>query len=797
MHIHSLRRTALSALLAVTCSTALSAQTAYHDQSLGYHLGRSIALRSAGYKPVSLDVAGDHADQHWTAVWLPAPGVDWTGNFGMTFTEFSQWRGNLRTQGYRDDLITTAGSGSSVVYGAVMVRDGLQSRASIDAPGVTFDNSVGIWHREGWLPNSISVHGTAADPRYTIVLVENPGKIRWGYSRDKTASEYQQVFNAFVTGCRARPAFVTAGAFQRYTSIFRDDPIGSWTARHNLTKAGYESEVASLGQLGFEPLQVTCAGVGAAARYAALFRAGSAPAQNVSATGNVVPALAAIDDLMMGTGNDPGFLRDRNARAAGIAITKNGRLVFARGYTYGPSGTETVYPTSGFRVASLSKPVAAMALYHRMQRDPGITLDSKLVDMGSFGTPADPRTNDIRIHHLLDHSSGYNPDWSANTTDKWARARSELQGRMLDSDPGAVEVYSNGGYQMLSMALEGRTGRSYWDYVSNELFAPLGIQNAHMITSAPVAGDLFCQEARWGGSRQLAISNNFAQPGSPLTNDAYAVHWQSMDGSGGLVMSPIEYVRLLSGVFDESITTGILNDNTRGLLQARIEATGRTGGFDSASARNVNGRIVNSYEKGGLWRSSHTYGVYRTDGIAIAAFCTSPGAPDIDAIQAIVDAVETAGTWPTNDLFPTYGFAAFPRRSQGISQAYGIGCGGVVQSTQGLPEIGSTQTFLATGVSAGRPAQMFLGVSSTQHLGFRLPLDLGLFGASGCTLLTSPVVSVGVITDAFNRATVPIRYPNDLALVGTRFYTQFAVAVPRVNPLGTLFSGGMRTTLGR
>ncbi|MBK8978957.1 MAG: serine hydrolase [Planctomycetes bacterium] len=791
-----LLRLGVAALALVAVAPTARAQTVYHDQTLGFQLGRYVALKSAGYRLVSLDVAGDLNDQHWSAVWEPANGLDWTGAFGMSASDFAGWRIARIFEGYRDEWITSSGAGSNVVYGGYMIRDGLQAFGAQDVDEATLIANIETYEQQNYLLESVSVHGTAASPRYALVLVENPGNVSWGYRNNDTVSSFQTTFDAFVQTSHARPSIITQSEGQRYLSVFRNDSIGSWVARHGMTKAGYESQVATLAQSGYSPYQIMVAGIGSAARYAALFRSGQPAPSVVTTTGVHVTAFDAIDQLMVGSGGTTGFMQQRNAQSAAVAITKNGRLVFARAYTFGPNGTQITQPTSGFRLASLSKPIAAIATYHLDQRDAGLTVNSRLVDLVSLGTPANPAVDAIRLRHLIDHTSGYNRGWSTTVTDKLATARSEIQSQMLASYPGVTEAYSNGGYQLLTVALEARSGRAYWDYVRDNLMTPLGIQRAHLITSQPLAGDMFCQEARWGVSRRLALEPNFMLSGSPLYNSAYAVSPVAMDGSGGVVMSAVDYVRLLSGVFDPTVDTSILDTATRTALEQRIQMAGRTGGFDYSASRFVDGRTIQAYVKGGLWRSAHTYGVYRTDGVAIAAFCTSPGAPDINAIQNIVDQVANANAWPTNDLFPSYGLPSYPRRFPGSTQSFGTGCGGLTHTTNGLPEIGMEQRFVLGNGTSGRSAFLFLGLSKSSFNGLPLPLELGFVGAPGCRLYTGPVDTLATTVGTFGTASLAIDYPNVPALIGAQLHTQYAMLAPRSNPLGLLLTNGITTVIG-
>ena len=74
-------------------------------------------------------------------------------------------------------------------------------------------------------------------------------------------------------------------------------------------------------------------------------------------TGTAVPSLAPFDDLVTG------LLAKYRIPGASLALTQNGRLIYARGYGNSDAHlSQRVQPDSLFRVASLSKAITAVAV---------------------------------------------------------------------------------------------------------------------------------------------------------------------------------------------------------------------------------------------------------------------------------------------------------------------------------------------------------------------------------------------------------------------------------------------------
>jgi hypothetical protein len=114
------------------------------------------------------------------------------------------------------------------------------------------------------------VRSTATSPiRYAGIWPRTTGAWR---GRRGIASDagYQRRFNAQVTGW-ARPSYVSVSGDERYLSIFVDDDIGPWVARHGLTSAQYQAEFDRCVPLGYYPICVQAGGSGAGIRFAVLF----------------------------------------------------------------------------------------------------------------------------------------------------------------------------------------------------------------------------------------------------------------------------------------------------------------------------------------------------------------------------------------------------------------------------------------------------------------------------------------------------------------------------------------------
>ena len=277
--------------------------------------------------------------------WVAVHGVDGAGYQAF----FDKWT----AKGFAPVLVTATGTAAKAVFAAVFeqgiggpweARHGLISGPETN-PG-TFQYQNKAARAAGRILRSVAIYGTAADRRYAGVWHANPGFVKWHVHPSDTAQSYQAAFDA-ETGLpgygRAgwRPAFVTLSGDHAYCSVFRDDAVGDWSARHGLTAAAYQKEFDKQNAAGFYPICVQGGGSGDATRYAAIFaRRDVALAREWHVTGTEVPGLAGFDNLMHG------FMQRNAVRAAQLTIGKKGSIKLSRAYTWAEPGYRITQPAT-------------------------------------------------------------------------------------------------------------------------------------------------------------------------------------------------------------------------------------------------------------------------------------------------------------------------------------------------------------------------------------------------------------------------------------------------------------------
>ncbi len=123
-------------------------------------------------------------------------------------------------------------------------------------------------------------------------------------------------------------------------------------------------------------------------------------------TGVDVPELAALDQLILN------YMNSYQVGGLAVAITRDGRLVFAHGYGIADKSTgERVQPDSLFRLCSISKTFAGADIA-RLAQEGRLDLDARVFDVLDHLRPpngqwGDPRIPGITIRQLLHHTGGW------------------------------------------------------------------------------------------------------------------------------------------------------------------------------------------------------------------------------------------------------------------------------------------------------------------------------------------------------------------------------------------------------
>lgn len=285
---------------------------------------------------------------------------------------------------------------------------------------------------------------------------------------------------------------------------------------------------------------------------------------DVITSGTSHPSLKPFDDLFHK------FMTERNTPGAGVAVVKSGRLVMARGYGWADKDEQRpAGPTSLFRIASVSKPITAVAVLQLVEQKK-LELDARVC--GVLGLkPTDPRLAQITILQLLRHTAGFDRGESFDPMFRpvtiaeeqgvdppagpWPIIRYMMK-RPLDFDPGERYAYSNFGYCLLGRVIEEITGKTCDQYVKDAVLAPLGVHD--MRIGATLRAQRAEGEATYyaGQGRPKAVVGEIGQR---VPKPYGAFYLEAMDSHGAWIASAVSLARF-AAAFDHPKTCPILGE---------------------------------------------------------------------------------------------------------------------------------------------------------------------------------------------------------------------------------------------
>lgn len=163
----------------------------------------------------------------------------------------------------------------------------------------------------------------------------------------------------------------------------------------------------------------------------------------------------------------------------GVLVAKGDQVLFRQVYGYADRSLgKPLELNSRFRLASVSKQFTAAAVL-RLQDEGVLSVHDRVCQ---WIQPCPPAWEDIRIYHLLSHTSGIpdlmaRPGWGLRrvtpATPEELTADSMKYG--LQFMPGTKVRYDNAGFNLAGAIVEKASGMPLHDYLRKAFFEPLGM----------------------------------------------------------------------------------------------------------------------------------------------------------------------------------------------------------------------------------------------------------------------------------------------------------------------------------
>jgi len=178
------------------------------------------------------------------------------------------------------------------------------------------------------------------------------------------------------------------------------------------------------------------------------------------------------------------------ASALSIALTDRSRIIWSE--TFGLADREAgTAPTATtmFGVGSVSKLFATVAAMKLVDQDL-VSLDTPLIEYLPDFRMASADDDKITVRMLLNHSAGFpgsdyrNSETTAPLPGYLDQVLQSLAIERLKAPPGFMNVYCNDCFTLIAALVQSISGKSFVEFVQDEILTPLGMDNTRYATAA-------------------------------------------------------------------------------------------------------------------------------------------------------------------------------------------------------------------------------------------------------------------------------------------------------------------------
>ena len=175
------------------------------------------------------------------------------------------------------------------------------------------------------------------------------------------------------------------------------------------------------------------------------------------------------------------ILREQRLPSLSIAVASGTQVLLSKAYGKADLEDEVAAgPRTVYRIGSITKQFSAAAILRLVERHL-VSLDDPIA---RYVPALRDRFGEVTVRHLLNHTSGIRsftslPGFAAKK--RLDLSDDELIDVFRNEDPdfaaGSNFLYNNSGYYLLAMIIERVSGQPYADFVREELFVPLNLED--------------------------------------------------------------------------------------------------------------------------------------------------------------------------------------------------------------------------------------------------------------------------------------------------------------------------------
>ena len=482
-------------------------------------------LRGQGWRLTYVSGYTINNSPRFAAVWEQIPSPDWVARHNLTAAQYQIEFNTHVAEGFRLVLVNGYEVNGQDMYVAIWDKSpappgGWTARNGMTA-AVYQDTINDLSINKGYRLTHVSGYTVGGQPRFAAIWELRNDGVLWAARHGLTAAGFQTEFNNLGSqGYRlVHVSVYVVNNVDFYAAIWEKSSGGVTFARHAMSSDEYNGEFANTYYQGYRLKVVSAYTVGGTDGYAAIWE-------------NTVFSPTDLNLIDTKIANYITNMQIPNNVGISLAITKDERLVFAKGYGLADQAKNfKVNPSHLFRIASISKPITSLAIQKLV--DQGLIKSTTVFGpqgiLSGIPTKLLPdRVKKITIQNLLEHTSGWNDATDPAVKKLWSGAKQiDVIAEVLNftdpvNEPNTTYFYTNFEYLVLGRVIEAITGQPYDTFAKANILTPCGISRMQIGNINSVAGEV-----------------QYYGPG----NASFTV--DRLDSFGGWIATPIDLVRLM------------------------------------------------------------------------------------------------------------------------------------------------------------------------------------------------------------------------------------------------------------
>ncbi len=260
------------------------------------------------------------------------------------------------------------------------------------------------------------------------------------------------------------------------------------------------------------------------------------------------------------------FMKREHMVGASVAVAKDGKLVYAKGFGYADRENEIlVEPYHLFRIASVSKLVTAVGIF-KLIEEGKLSLDRHVFGPDGILNDSvylhyrDKKVENITVLNLLNHSGGWTTRWGdpmfmptvvARKLHKPLPVNQQdiiqfVLSKRLHFKPGTMSYYSNFGFMVLGEVISKVSGMPYEKYIQTHVLYPQGIFD--MKIGGSYLKDRNEYEVKYYEPEVTYYVEDYSGSGEMVLRSYGGNDMKTLGAAGGWVASSTDLLKLLLAI---------------------------------------------------------------------------------------------------------------------------------------------------------------------------------------------------------------------------------------------------------